>query len=974
MMENWKYTAFISYRHGGTDEFVAKTLHAMLESYRIPRRLSGKLGKKRVGRIFRDVDELPSSSSLYHNIEEALGQSEFLLVICTPRLQESQWCMREIELFKKLRGSDHIIAVLAEGEPQDSFPYEITHRLENGKIVELEPLAADVRGKTPAEQKKKMKVEKLRILAAMLHCEFDQLRQRDRQRKLQRGIAAGGVGFAVISAFLAQTIWENQKLQTQVKKTQSAQSYLLAEYSDTALSADNPKLAALLAMEGLPTDLGDDRPFEGAAMASLTKALQTYDYQKGYTVRNNVQTQTMDALLVSPYDDYIAYIDLVSSTKYTLHMYDIEKNEEVASFPMDPDYGGYRSCNSKIAFFGDHRCAIAGAEGIQVIDMNTMEVLWQGVKCMTVSASADGSVLSAFNADTDTVTFYTSEGELLSEYSTDGDDAIFFGLSGDGTYAAMTEVWEDDSSRPLHIIDTHTGETAKLLDKYLYKNIVFNDTSWWGDLLFFAYKADKYGYLDMSSGDIYLTDTVIDTDICHVDLDRERIYYRDGMDLNCVDLRTGEQLQSYQAGKSITDAVYTGDGTTETFALYCDDGSIEDVDYTEEPYLIGRLGGDGAECSEICTGKNYLASYAFNAYEFRIYQLNDKSAARKGSLKKRSSETLAFLGRQDALLSINGNENSYMLNLDTLTGAEFDMKVSYMSTVTDSIVYCDELDGTVDFYDAQTGELLVTLPDTVLGFTEVDGAYVVEDGLLKKYSYEKNDSPADEVEPVYTEEVPEGCTQALLCQNGYLVGSKETDEENTDLLFILDQDRKEVFSAKVSNYMNSVTKDYVVYHPTDSNEYVLYNYVEGKEITRMDLGDFSWVAYINGGYLFLCSSDKGAFILDETTGEVVLTIPDAGNIYTFDAPEGQPYFTALSLSDNGETRLDVYAKDALSSPIAKIKGGLGMNKEGEVVIYDGDETVYAVPFLSMEEQYQNGKDFLGGLTLTQEQKEQYHCD
>lgn len=31
MMENWKYSAFISYRHGGKDEFVAKMLHTMLE-------------------------------------------------------------------------------------------------------------------------------------------------------------------------------------------------------------------------------------------------------------------------------------------------------------------------------------------------------------------------------------------------------------------------------------------------------------------------------------------------------------------------------------------------------------------------------------------------------------------------------------------------------------------------------------------------------------------------------------------------------------------------------------------------------------------------------------------------------------------------------------------------------------------------------------------------------------------------------
>ena len=49
---------------------------------------------------------------------------------------------------------------------------------------------------------------------------------------------------------------------------------------------------------------------------------------------------------------------------------------------------------------------------------------------------------------------------------------------------------------------------------------------------------------------------------------------------------------------------------------------------------------------------------------------------------------------------------------------------------------------------------------------------------------------------------------------------------------MLDQDRNEVFSAKVSDHMNTVTKDYVVYQPSGSNEYLLYTYVEGKEITR----------------------------------------------------------------------------------------------------------------------------------------------
>ena len=975
-MENWKYTAFISYRHGGTDEYVAKTLHTMLENYRVPGRLASKIGKKKVGRIFRDVDELPSSSSLYNNIEEALGQSEFLLVICTPRLQESKWCMREIELFKKMRGSDHIIAVLAEGEPQESFPYEITHRLVNGEETEVEPLAADVRGETPSKQKKKMKVERLRILAAMLHCEFDQLRQREKQRKRQRAIAAGGVSFAVVGAFLAQTVRENMILQKQVRKTQSAQSYLLAEYSDTAFSADNPKLAAQLAMEGLPEELGDSRPFEGAAMASLTNALQIYDYQKGYTARCSVPTQTMDTVMVSPDDDYIAYIDLISSTEYTLHFYDIEKGETVADFPVDPDYNNYRSCNSKIAFFGDHRCAIAGENGIQVIDMNTLKVLWEGAKGMTVSASKDGTVVSVYDVDEEKLTFYTSDGELLSEREWDCSDSVYYGMSDDGAYAALTELDDNDETKALYIIDTHTGENEEVLDDMKYDNAFFGDGSWCGHKLLFRDSDDKkYGYIDMD-GDRkpHMTDTKIDADICYTDAEKELAYYRDGSDLNCISITSGEILKTYEGSKNICDVVYTGDSGEDTFASYCDDGTVEYLDFTEEPCRVGRLEGDGTSCSELSAGKKYVAACLYNAYEFRIYQLNDRTSSQKANLKKEPSEEIVTVVRYGEQICINGNRNSYAVNMDTLKDAEFEALNSFMQIPNEDVLSCDNLDGTISFYDAQTGELLKNLPDGVYKNQEADAAYLIEGDVLKKYDYSKSDKSAEEAEPIYTEKIPQGCSQAYISKDNYLVGVKNDGKDSADTLFILDPDRKEVFSQKITDFNGTASKDYVLYQPEGSQEYVLYNYVKNKEITKMDLGEFDWDDYINGGYLFLCSSDKGAYILDETTGEIVLKIPDASTLYTFDAPEGQPYFTALYLSDNGETRLDVYDKTELSSPIARIKGGLGMNHNGEVLIYDGSEIVYAVPFLSMKEIYENGKKFLGNQTLTEEQKVQYHCD
>ena len=972
-MENWKYAAFISYRHGGIDEYVAKTLHTMLENYRVSGKIANKIGKKKVGRIFRDVDELPSSSSLYNNIEEALGQSEFMIVICTPRLCESKWCMREIELFKKIRGSDHIIAVLAQGDPKDSFPYEITHRLVNGEEIEVEPLAADVRGETKKEQKKKIKTEKLRILAAMLHCEFDQLRQRDRQKKMQRMLTAGGVGLAILCAFLGQTMYENIKLQKQVRKTQSAQSYLLAEYSDTAFSADNPKLAAQLAMEGLPKDLGNSRPFEGAAMASLVNALQIYDYQKGYTVKCSVQTQTMDTVMVSPYDDYIAYIDLVSDTDYTLHFYDIKKGKTVANFPVDPDYNGYGGCNSKISFFGDHRCAIAGKEGIQVIDMKTLKVLWEGTKAMTVSASKDGSVVSACDIDEEKLTFYTGDGEKLSERKWDCVDSIYLGMSDNGKYAALTELTENEVVKALYIVDTHTGKILKKLNDLKYTNILSEGSSWCGNKLLFRDNKDNYGYIDLD-GDrkSHMTKTKVEDAIYYADKKKGLAYYRDGSDLNCISITSGKILKTYEGTKKFSDIEYTGDSKSDTFVIYCDDGSLEYIDFTEEPFRIGRLEGDGTSCSELSVGKTYVAACLYNNYEFRIYQLNDKSSTHKATLKKLSSERIVTMIRYGEQLCINGSMNSYSINMNTLKGIKFNRLPSYMQVVDEDIVSCDNLDGTISFYNSHTGKLLCNLPDGVRDNQETDGAYLVEDGLLKKYDYSQTNEK--EVKPIYTEKVPKGCKTAFIAQNKYLVGIKKNGDNLADTLFILDPNRKEVFSQKISNYKSSSERDYVLYQPEGSKEYILYNYVKEKEITRIDLGELSWSDYIDGGYLFLCSSDKGAYILNENTGEVILKIPDADTMYNFNAPKGQPYFTALYLSDNGETRLDIYKKDELSSPIAKIKGGLGMNHEGKVLIYDGSETVYSVPFLTIEETYEKGKNFLENQTLTNEQKVQYHCE
>ncbi len=198
-----QYDAFISYRHTQPDSFVAQTLHRYLESFKLPRNVArhkekesdeGQI-KTRIRRVFRDREELPLVSNLADPITEALAHSEYLIVICSPRLNESIWCRKEIETFIRMHDREHVLAVLAEGEPEISFPEELLFREEeeqkpDGSVVyhkiPVEPLAADVRGSTRREMRRKIKNELLRLVAPMFACSYDDLKQRHREQRMRK--------------------------------------------------------------------------------------------------------------------------------------------------------------------------------------------------------------------------------------------------------------------------------------------------------------------------------------------------------------------------------------------------------------------------------------------------------------------------------------------------------------------------------------------------------------------------------------------------------------------------------------------------------------------------------------------------------------------------------------------------------------------------------------------------------------------
>ena len=239
-MKEQQYCAFISYRHQSPDQEIAKALHTAIETYGIPASVKKKTGRKKMGKVFRDQEELPLSSNLGADIEAALDRSEYFIAVCSPRYLESKWCLREMEYFIEHKGRDRVLTVLAEGEPADSFPEMIRYEQKNGETVETEPLAANVRAENLHGSLKKLKNEKLRILAPMLGLSYDDLKRRARQRRIRIISIASAAAFVAASAATSYTVINHER-QEALKREVELNAQIAAE--QTKLAENNAKLA-----------------------------------------------------------------------------------------------------------------------------------------------------------------------------------------------------------------------------------------------------------------------------------------------------------------------------------------------------------------------------------------------------------------------------------------------------------------------------------------------------------------------------------------------------------------------------------------------------------------------------------------------------------------------------------------------------------------------------------------------------------
>ena len=446
------YDAFISYRHNEFDSFVAENLHKKLESFKLPKSVLSKVksGKQKIERVFRDVDELPLTDNLSDPISKALLNSDYLITICTPRYPESRWCLKEIEVFLQTHPRDHILVVLAEDEPVNSFPEilcyeEIKTTNENGETVitkrELEPLAADTRGSNKKEVLKAMDIAVIKLCAAMFGLNYDDLKQRHREQRVRRlAMIFGSIGAAVLAFAIFATIMlikisrQNEQLQDSFAASMAAASGNLIE--------DGRKKDAVYAVRGV-LSIDDEEDYNANALKALYSGMGVYKTSDKYTAVTNYDANSyIYHYSVSPDSKYV-----LTSDQSALSIFDAATGNVAHSIPVT-------TSRIEACFCGNDK------------------VLW---------SDAEGSYYYSFTAKESTpldtpsnLMFYSSDDGEMTIAKGDSDDYMFYGIDSTGKTVFTTDLSKalDNSNYAVRSIDFYDGQVLFCLHN-LEKYYVF---------------------------------------------------------------------------------------------------------------------------------------------------------------------------------------------------------------------------------------------------------------------------------------------------------------------------------------------------------------------------------------------------------------------------------------------------------------------------------------------------------------------
>ena len=251
------YLAFISYKRD--DEDMAVWLQESVESFKLPIELINEdpqLNKYKKRHLFRDKTDI-GGGVLPDIIRRGLDSSHYLIVICSPRVLESQWVNKEIDYFISLSEDNYkkVIPFVIEGDPKQCLPDSIM------RIPESKELVAINLNDFTGEDKRQIAVVK--ILSVLLDLKFDVLWDRHRRREEL----------------------ENARKLAERKNLQIIESRYWSRVAEDHLEEGEVSEAFVSALKALPVNLSDDddRPYVAECEAVLRKILSSeYRYSQNY--------------------------------------------------------------------------------------------------------------------------------------------------------------------------------------------------------------------------------------------------------------------------------------------------------------------------------------------------------------------------------------------------------------------------------------------------------------------------------------------------------------------------------------------------------------------------------------------------------------------------------------------------------------------------------------------------------------------
>lgn len=916
------YNAFISYRHAPLDIKVAEHIHSKLEHFHIPAKIRKKTGIKRIQRIFRDKDELPITSDLTDTISNALLNSDYLIVICSKSTCESTWVKREIELFLKSHSRDHILAVLAEGEPYEVLPEELLK--EEVQIVnpdlttstylrDKEPLCCDYR----QSFRKADKDELPRLAAALIGCSYDELMNRRRAYQMQRITALGAILATLALGFSAFLIWSRMKIQKNYQESLRNQSKYLAYESEKLLSEEKRIEAIQLALAALPSD-GDDRPITSEAIRALTDSTLAYQPLAGNSIHAvwNYQTSTsITYMALSPEKETFT----VSESTQKVTTWDTENHEVVfeKQFPGQTIYS--------LDYIEENKLLITTNEALYLCNIDKSKVLWEfslptggSIDLQGPMISEDKKSIFVPSSLNQIYHITSSEGTLLEEYELPyliGDQiAMYYGfvLSPDATKVAFNMNSTSPSVGVFSFAD-RSAKSAEISDPDI-RDLVWIDN----DTIVFA----EYDYF--SSDNMFRNMptivqphmdvvTCVDTNTMTVKWSKEFSYniylsFSELLNLpsrNAVAYATGDVIEIYSAD------------TGEVLGSYMVNEVVVDIDDSDGDgnlIFITQSGALGSTVDSISTNTTSLT------YEL-VNNINHVVIGGGIYVKQDLSNEVIYYAAY--VSDTDWKEIDQDVVLTNIDDRYLDDDYLVISTLVN-----ESQTTRLVAYDANETELIFDVELPSIGFAGAQILGIYQDELYVSRQSSDNKYVVDLISMEDGEQVDElelgdfyiGLTKIGSMTDGYLTYIAKDKETRTERLVIrdLDSGKDEDFDMPDTTAFPLRAPRYypefkAIYYSTEEGDYIFdvanEDYTEidlpknwtGTEVIEHDTKGERWILTDKSRVLVFNSKGRqemklecnglsaigATFYREGKKDEQILVVFDDGSLYRYDAEKGQ---------------------------------------------------------------------------------------